>query len=58
MRILILILALITPACASVLGEGQFAFRTVEECRIARRLGRIDDETLFNCYVDLPETIF
>ena len=34
-------------------------FATMEECRIAHRLGKIDDRALFQCDVErLPETLF
>ena len=37
---------------------GDSAYVTVEECRIARRLNKISDEDLFECSVNLPETLF
>jgi hypothetical protein len=59
-RILIILLALTLNACASNAGYmGTAEFKTMEECRIARRLGTINDEALFQCAADrLPETIF
>lgn len=53
-----LFLAFTLSGCASFNGTymDSSEFRTMEECRIARRLGTIDDEALFQCAVDrLPE---
>lgn len=58
MRVLTLLALLTLNACASFDGTymGSSEFRTMDECRIARRLNRIDDEALFQCAVDrLPE---
>lgn len=50
----------ILSGCASMdntyMGSSEYV--TIEECRVAYRLGTIDISKLAECYVELPETLW